>query len=225
MPVFNHDKGFAKMAPHKNTSDKELLHRAYNVKTDKDTRELYRDWAATYDSTMVDGLSYHAPQKIADMLTAHRLNIEARVADIGCGTGLTGASLATYGFSHIDGLDYSDEMLEVAAKRDIYRRLLNVDLRATLDIKTGTYDAAISSGMFTHGHLDATCLDEIFRIIKPGGRFACVVRIQVWDNMGFNEKFSRLEREGKIKRLDDEFDTNYENADQKEGRYLVFRKV
>ncbi len=84
---------------------------------------------------------------------------------------------------------------------------------------------AISSGMFTHGHLDATCLDEIFRIIKPTGLFACIVRIQVWDAMGFNDKFTSLESKGKIERLTDEFDTNYENADQKEGRYLVFRKL
>ncbi len=210
--------------PNGKPGDKEMLQRAYNVKTDRDTKELYRDWAETYDRTMVDGLTYNSPKKIADLLAAHKLDADSRIADIGCGTGLTAASLASFGYSNIDGLDYSDEMLAVAGKRGIYKNLINADLRKKLDIAEGTYDAALSSGMFTHGHLDATCLDEIFRIIKPGGLFACVVRIQVWETMGFEEKFAGLEKAGTISRLDDEFDTNYDKSSKKDGRYLVFQR-
>ncbi len=38
-----------------------LLERAYALSSDTDTHELYRDWAETYDKTMLEGLGYLSP--------------------------------------------------------------------------------------------------------------------------------------------------------------------
>ena len=49
-------------------TDKEsaqLLERAYALKNDDDAKLLYRDWANTYDQTMMDGLKYLTPSKTA----------------------------------------------------------------------------------------------------------------------------------------------------------------
>ena len=44
-----------------------LLRRAYELDgaNDEETKALYRDWAETYDGTMIDGLGYVSPMKIA----------------------------------------------------------------------------------------------------------------------------------------------------------------
>ena len=207
----------------KKTKSAQLLQRAYDLKSSEETQELYRDWASTYDETMVDGLTYNAPDKVAALLADHVADKEILVADIGCGTGLTGQGVADRGFKTIDGLDFSKEMLAVSAKRGIYRKLINVDLTKKIDIASDTYGAAVSSGIFTYGHLDATCLDEIIRIIKPGGLFACVVRTQVWQPLGFAERFAELEQAGSLLRLQETLDTNYENSEQVDGRYLLFK--
>ncbi len=208
-----------------NKTSKEILQRAYDLKSQQDTRDLYRDWASTYEQTMVDGLTYSAPSNIAKLLSEYASNKKQLIADIGCGTGLTGQAAFDLGYSNLVGLDFSDEMLAQARKRKIYQSLLNADLTGTLDIETGLYDIAISSGVFTYGHLDATCLDEIFRIIKPDGLFICVVRLQVWEPLGFADKFSALEAQGLIECLSTKEFGNYETSQNADGRYLVIKKL
>ena len=46
----------------------ELLERAYALDNDADTRRLYRDWADTYDDTMLAGLGYLAPRLVSELL-------------------------------------------------------------------------------------------------------------------------------------------------------------
>ena len=94
-----------------------LLERAYALDSDEKSRALYRDWAETYDETMLQGLNYLSPGKVADLLAAHLADRKAAVLDIGCGTGLAGQGLAGHGFVTLDGLDVSPEMMEVAARR------------------------------------------------------------------------------------------------------------
>ncbi len=211
------------MPPVDETS-KEILQRAYDLKNKEETRQLYKDWATTYDDTMVGGLHYSAPRGVVDMLAQQLADKSAQIADIGCGTGLTGKAAAEQGFDNLVGLDFSDEMLAQAAKLDIYNQLLNADLTGELAIETGRFDAAISSGLFTYGHLDASCLDEIFRIIRTGGLFACVVRLQIWQELGFAERFDQLENQGIISRIAEKEAGNYETSETADGRYLVFRK-
>jgi len=208
----------------KNQISKELLQRAYDLKGPEDTRQLYHDWAATYNDTMVTGLTYSAPTSVANMLEAHCDDKSALIADIGCGTGLTGKAAFDLGYQRLVGLDFCDEMLAQAGQLGIYQQLINADLTKTLDIETGCFDAAISSGIFTYGHLNADCLAEIFRIIRPGGLFVCVVRLQVWQELGFAETFARMQADKLITLVAEKMAGNYETSTQPDGHYLVFRK-
>jgi predicted TPR repeat methyltransferase len=212
------------MPPLDKTS-REILQRAYDLKSKEETKALYRDWAKTYDQTMVAGLHYSAPTKVVDMLEDWLPEKSALVVDIGCGTGLTGQAAAEKGFDQLVGLDFSDEMLAQAEKRGIYQNLINADLTDRLDIETGRFDAGVSSGIFTYGHLDASCLDEIFRIIRMDGLFACVVRLQVWEGLDFAKRFAELENLKLVEKLDEQLTGNYETSEQADGRYLVFRKT
>ena len=53
--------------PMKDKQAQALLRRAYELDgaNDEETKALYRDWAETYDGTMIDGLGYVSPMKIA----------------------------------------------------------------------------------------------------------------------------------------------------------------
>lgn len=76
---------------------------------------------------------------------------------------------------------------------------------------------------FTHGHVGAEALDEILRIITPGGHFACTVNMGIWKSAGFADKFSELVAKNLMTILVEKtaglFDT--EEAD---GKYYLFQK-
>ena len=202
-----------------------LLERAYALDSDEKSRALYRDWAETYDDTMLKGLNYLSPGKVADLLAAHLADRKAAVLDIGCGTGLAGQGLAGHGFVTLDGLDVSPEMMEVAARRGVYRNFINADLNLPLAIASDSYDGASCSGTFTHGHVDARCLDELFRVLKPGAPFAFTVKLEVWESLGFKSKLGALMDCGYITELAFTHDRHYSTSAQPDGVFCVYARA
>ncbi|MCZ6796542.1 MAG: methyltransferase domain-containing protein, partial [Gammaproteobacteria bacterium] len=97
------------------------------------------------------------------------------------------------------------------------------DVNLPLEIADFEYDAAISSGTFTHGHVGPGPLDEIFRILKPGGILACTVHNDLWQTRGFEARFNALINAGNIECLHLKQDKYYESGDL-EGWFCVYRK-
>ncbi len=179
-------------------SPDELLERAYHVGDADDALNLYRDWAETYDGHLVDDLGYVLPGRVASVFAERISDKSARVIDIGCGTGLTAKALANHGFTNIDGIDFSPDMLRQAREKGLYGALIQADLTGTLDIESNFYSAAVSSGTFTEGHVGAEAFDEIFRILTPGGVFIASVNLEIWEEGGFGQKIEHLTRQGVI---------------------------
>lgn len=194
----------------------ELLERAYSLGDEQDTRGLYRDWAETYDKTMLDGLGYLSPRLVSDLLAAGTSDLTGRVLDVGAGTGLAGQELNARGFTCVDAIDYSAEMLAVAGKRKVYNRLIEADLSKPLDIPDQTYAAAICTGTFTHGHVGPSCLAELFRIIRRGGLFAFSINSGVWIDAGFDRELKRLEDNGTIHLITREADNLFATSSTKD---------
>jgi predicted TPR repeat methyltransferase len=173
----------------------ELMRRAYGLNEGAEARRLYRDWAETYDAHLETDLGYILPGIVADHfagIITKSAGRAGRVLDIGCGTGLVGQSLSGHGFSQIDGLDFSPEMLAQARAKEVYGTLIEADLTTTLDIETATYVAAICTGTFTEGHVSADAFDEIFRILTPGGLFVASINMEIWKEGGFGPKIDAL---------------------------------
>ena len=206
------------------TTAKKLLDRAHSLENEEETKRLYRDWAQTYDKTMVEGLGYLSPLKAAKLLAINVPNKDAQILDVGTGTGLVGKELAKLGYANIDGIDYSAPMLEVARETGIYGKLLEADLNEPLSIKSNSYDALICIGTFTHGHVGADCLDELFRIIKPGGRFITAIRKNYWEPAGFAAKTSHLTKSGIVKTILREEDSNYADSEEAESWFVIWEK-
>jgi ubiquinone/menaquinone biosynthesis C-methylase UbiE len=177
---------------------------AYSVETPDDNVRLYADWADSYDADFVARQGYVYHQKVADLLIEKRADIKGAVLDVGCGTGIVGVELRAGGFSAVDGIDISPQMLEKSREKTcadgtrVYRNLIPADLTQRLDIRDNEYAALVSAGTFTHGHLGPESLDELWRIAAPGA--VCVIGINAahYESMGFGEKLSADVASGKI---------------------------
>ena len=208
----------------------QLLKRAYALNNDEDTKALYEDWADTYDQTMLDGLKYLTPRKTASLLNEAGLAKNAKLLDVGSGTGLAGECLALHGYSHIDALDYSTAMLETAATKQhegqpVYAELIEADLNKELQLGNNVYDAMICTGTFTHAHVGAACLHELFRILKPGGLFACTVHKDVWEAAGFSGVVRSLAQSGVLRTRGMVMDIYFETDEEPQGWYILWEKL
>lgn len=167
-----------------------LYHRAYDL-VDGETQAFYAEWAATYDEELVGGKGYALPARCSNAFARHVRDRSTNVVDLGCGTGLLGSRLSALGFSTIDGIDYSPEMLERARETGAYRSLWSADLNEPLDIPDGTYGAAAVMGVFSFAHVYAGALDEMRRILRPDGALV----------IGVNEVF--VDEGSLVAKLDD----------------------
>lgn len=170
------------------------LDQAYEINGPEAARQMYGDWAETYDESFGRAWGYIAPREIAAILKGHA-DPMGEILDIGAGTGLVAEHLR--GLT-VDALDITPEMLDVARAKGLYRALMPGDLTARLDIPDGSYDAVISCGTFTHGHVGPECLPELLRITRPGAVFACGTIGPVLDGAGFGSALARLVAKGAI---------------------------
>ena len=196
---------------------------AYHLEDETSMVDFYRKWATEYDHEMLDQLGYTSPTKIARQLSDQLPDTDAAVFDIGCGTGLTCTFLAEKGYTKLDGIDISPDMIRVAGERGIYRELLVGDVNQALERDDASYDAVISSGTFTHGHVGPAPIDEIFRILKPDGILACTVHLDLWEALGFRSKFAALVEQGIAQLINAEQGSYYKDGPV-EGWFCSYRK-
>ncbi|NKC11390.1 MAG: methyltransferase domain-containing protein [Gammaproteobacteria bacterium] len=199
-----------------------FVNEAYRAEDEAGLVAFYGKWAEDYDNQM-SRLGYVSPEIIARLLTEYCTERQADIFDIGCGTGLTGVYLAERGYRRLDGIDLSAHMVRVAGQRGIYRELLVGDVNQPLDRPSASYDAVISSGTFTHGHVGPQPLAEIVRILRPGGVLACTVHKDLWYASGFDTTFASLLEAGHIECLRREFDV-YFTGGEPEGWFCVYRR-
>lgn len=173
------------------TEKKPDLKAAYAVETQADALSLYADWATTYDEGFAKESAYQLPAHVARLFLEKRQN-ERVVLDVGCGTGLVALCLHACDGLDLDGLDLSPEMLEIAGQKQLYSDLICADLMKRLPIEDGHYDAVLSAGTFTHGHVGPEALDELLRVARPGALFVLSVNALHFEKRGFAAKFDEL---------------------------------
>jgi len=100
-----------------------------------DVRSGYRDWVPTYERTVEDAMDI----ALLDALKSPQWAALHSAADLGCGTGRTGAWLRQRGVAAVDGVDLTPEMLAVARERGVYRRLVEADIAAS-GLDASAYD-------------------------------------------------------------------------------------
>jgi predicted TPR repeat methyltransferase len=196
------------------------VERARSLASPAEACALYREWASHYDRDVYGRLKVTGTARIAGLLGRHLADRAARIIDLGCGTGAAGVELKRLGFKHIDGLDISPDMLAVARSKTVYRHVVTADLLAPLALADGAYEAAISAGTFTTGHVSAAALPEVLRIVQPQGLIACVVAQGFWETGGFAATLAELTGAGRLSVLHDSLEPVRHDGPP-EGRFLV----
>lgn len=104
------------------------------------------------------------------------------------------------GYRLIDALDTSQDMLDLAKGKGVYRNLFCADSNSTELVTTEKYDVVISVGTFTPGHLDGTSIEPVLKYAKVGGYFMVAVReLYMLDPTSFMKStLNRLCADGKV---------------------------
>ena len=140
-----------------------------------DVESAYARWAPVYD------LVFTACMRPGRKAGAAAINaLGGKVLDVGVGTGLELPMFATD--VSITGIDLSEPMLEIARKRVAAAGLTNVEeLRAmdamALEYPDGAFDAVVAPYVLTVVPDPHRTLDEMARVVKPGGEIVLVNHI------------------------------------------------
>jgi predicted TPR repeat methyltransferase len=151
-------------------AERDYLKEVYDLDTVDATRRFYDDWSESYDSEIARQ-GYATPARCAAALAEFATDKTAPTLDFGCGTGLSGMALAGAGFTTIDGVDLSPEMLERAKGRGVYRALALADPEAGAPFAPGAYAHVAAIGVIGSGAAPAETIDAILGALGPGGLF------------------------------------------------------
>ena len=159
------------------------LEDAYALSSKQDVKDLYSDWAQSYDTGFSDAQGYQMPRVVAQAFVA--AGGVGPVLDVGAGTGLVAEQLIAAGVSVIDGLDLSDDMLAVARAKGVYRCLYTGDITVPLSLPKVGYQGVVSAGTFTHGHVGPAAISNLLDVALSGAVFVISVNAAHFQSAGF----------------------------------------
>ena len=161
----------------------------------EEMRRRYELWARQYDADLGNLEDYLAPRAMAEVAKTF-LSKTGRILDAGAGTGLSGAALKAAGFGNLVAVDYSAGMLEIAAKKGIYRETVQADLGARTPFPDDAFDAVVTVG--TTSQMPAESLREFVRLVRPGGRILFTVWLKPYVERGYAAIQRNLEAAGRL---------------------------
>merc|ERR1712126_278453 len=84
--------------------------------TGQGIKDLYKEWAKEYDSNMVE-IKYRAAHLVAQAFLQLKLSSSFRILDVGAGSGIIAEEIKAKGYTNIDALDGSTDMLGRQSRR------------------------------------------------------------------------------------------------------------
>lgn len=132
-------------------------------------RDGYREWSATYESTVEDEMDLRLLRRMKTVAWA----ASETALDLACGTGRIGAWLRSHGVAVLDGVDFTAAMLDRARARGVYRALYERDIRDT-GLAAESYDLVTEVLADEHLPVLHPLYREVWRLTRPGGVFVIV---------------------------------------------------
>ena len=169
---------------------------------DEHLRTEFNEWArAGKGESMERGHRPVGEQAIARM----RVTPEARVLDVGCGSGWATRQLADFAFNgRVTGIDISDEMVRLA--RESSKSHANVDYEVAsaeqLPFADNEFTHAFSMESLYYYRDIPKALAEIHRVLKAGGLFVAVVDLY-WENEATHQWIDTLKVPVELLSIDD----------------------
>ena len=143
--------------------------------THSDVADAYARWAPVYDAAFALVMR---PGRKAAAAAINRVG--GRVIDVGIGTGLELPMFESR--VRITGIDLSEPMLNIARRRVADRKLSQVEALLVMDAMNlsfpdASFDAAVAPYVLTVVPDPERTLDEIARVVRPGGEIVLVNHI------------------------------------------------
>jgi SAM-dependent methyltransferase len=132
-------------------------------------RDGYREWAGTYEDTVLDLMDVRLLERLRE-IDWPRIH---SAVDLACGTGRAGRWLRAAGVKNIDGVDFTEAMLDRARGKKVYDRLLLRDMTDT-GLDAGVYHLVTEVLGDEHLRDLRPLYREAARLLADGGRFAIV---------------------------------------------------
>ncbi|KAJ7373001.1 Methyltransferase domain [Desmophyllum pertusum] len=127
---------------------------------------------------------------------------DMKILDVGAGTGGIGEMLKAREYNNVDALDISQEMLNLAAPKNLYKKMICAPLKDAHmeEVETAEYDVVLCAGTIVYGQVKPGAIEQCARFVKPGGLFIFSIRVNSYDpvGLGFSEKCEELEKSGKL---------------------------
>jgi predicted TPR repeat methyltransferase len=95
-------------------------------------RDACDAWAEQSEADLLN-LGYTAPKVAMTLVFRHISPGDVSILDAETGTGIMGALLYRHGFTRLTAVDFSEHMLQVARKKDVYREIRKMVLGEVLD--------------------------------------------------------------------------------------------
>lgn len=132
---------------------------------------LFDNAADDFDDHLQGRLQYTLPQDVARSILNWYPDKKFDLLDLGCGTGLLGASLGRIG-GVIVGVDLSPNMIAKAAQRGVYAQFNQVNvLDALQHTPDAHYDVITALDVLVYVGDLTPVIPNAHRILTPGGRF------------------------------------------------------
>ena len=177
---------------------KQFLDNAYGLANSGHTKELYKDWAGTYDEEIMAN-GYSSPVRTAEALAKCGAQLNSPILDIGCGTGVSGLFLKEAGFTDLHGSDFSAEMLALAKEKDLYTALHHADLRDPFEFVKTPFPTIAAIGVLAPGHAGPEIIEHVMDLLPTGGLFGFSMNDHTLKNEGYNAEMVRLIKDKKIR--------------------------
>lgn len=105
---------------------------------------------------------------------------------------MVGEQLKKLNYTNLDALEPSKVSNDVAKAKNVYCNILEFCMEPgkEMPIPPQTYDASIAIGVFTKGHFvgDNNAMDEMIRVVKPGGLVCFSIREDILNDTTYTHQ-------------------------------------
>ena len=175
---------------------KKAVEMFYEIKTGKYQAEKINDF---YNEMGIDGydqwarvVNFTEPYEIIKQVHAPQeeecleMPKDAKILDVGAGTGVVGKNLSREGYTNMDALDASEEfqrnLQSLGVYQEVHGLFMGQGVSEYPNYLKNQYDVVTASGVFMPDHMPKDAMDDIHASLKTGGYFVTAMRGTLYVN-------------------------------------------
>jgi len=137
------------------------------------------------------------PPKICTLILkelSHVNKLRCQILDLGCGKGYVGEYLKNDGYLHINGMDCSKNLLEIAKTKKAYEKLERVAIGESKGDPShiGKYDFVISVSMINNDGWDEEVFLQMLDYVKMGGFIIFTSKLNLYQENQYDPAINKL---------------------------------